>query len=374
MTPDPSPPQAPREPAFPLGELLDTPPFALAHADKDALYRRALNQLTGFHYRHCAEYRRILDVLGYQPGTPLPVAQIPMLPVRLFKEYELLSVDRADVAKVMTSSGTSGQQVSKIYLDKDSAASQTRVLTRIVADFIGKKRLPMLVIDSKAVLKDRNLFSARGAGILGFSMFGSDVTYALDEQMQLDLPLVRAFLDKHQGSPILVFGFTFMIWQHFYQALAAAGVTLPLEQGVMIHGGGWKKLAEQAVDSATFKQRLRQVCGIGKVYNYYGMVEQTGSIFMECEAGHLHASIYSDVVIRDHQDFSVLPNGRPGLVQLLSLLPASYPGHSLLSEDLGQIDGEDDCPCGRKGKYFTLHGRIPSAEIRGCSDAYASAS
>ena len=363
----------PHAPAYPLSELFDTPPFALAHGDKDVLYRRALNQLTRFHYRHCTPYHRILDVLGYQPDATLAMEQIPMLPVRLFKEYELLSVERQAVAKVMTSSGTSGQQVSKIYLDKETAANQTKVLTRIVADFIGKKRLPMLVIDSKAVLKDRKLFSARGAGILGFSMFGQDVTYALDEQMQLDLPLVQAFLDKHRGGPILVFGFTFMIWQHFYQALANAGVTLDLREGVMIHGGGWKKLAEQAVDSATFRQRLHEVCGIARVYNYYGMVEQTGSIFMECEAGHLHASIYSDVLIRDHQDFSVLPPGQPGLVQLLSLLPASYPGHSLLSEDLGQIVGEDDCRCGRKGKYFTVHGRIASAEIRGCSDAYASA-
>jgi hypothetical protein len=101
------------------------------------------------------------------------------------------------------------------------------------------------------------------------------------------------------------------------------------------------------------------------------MVEQTGSIFMECERGHLHASIYSDVLIRGHQDFAELPQGRRGLVQLVSLLPTSYPGHSLLSEDEGTVHGEDDCPCGRKGKYFALHGRIESAEVRGCSDAYA---
>ena len=45
----------------------------------------------------------------------------------------------------------------------------------IVQDFIGEKRLPMLIIDSKNILKDRKLFSARGAGILGFSTFGKDL-------------------------------------------------------------------------------------------------------------------------------------------------------------------------------------------------------
>ena len=52
------------------------------------------------------------------------------------------------------------------------------------------------------------------------------------------------------------------------------------------------------------------------------------------------------------------------------MLPTSYPGHVLLTEDEGEILGEDDCPCGRKGKYFKIYGRIKNAEVRGCSDTY----
>ena len=55
----------------------------------------------------------------------------------------------------------------------------------------------------------------------------------------------------------------------------------------------------------------------------------------------------------------------------MSTIPESYPGHSLLTEDEGRILGIDDCPCGRKGKYFKIHGRLKNAEIRGCSDTYA---
>ena len=61
-------------------------------------------------------------------------------------------------------------------------------------------------------------------------------------------------------------------------------------------------------------------------------------------------------------------NGSEGLIQLLSVIPKSYPGHSILTEDLGTIHGEDDCKCGLKGKYFLVHGRVKEAEIRGCSD------
>ena len=59
----------------------------------------------------------------------------------------------------------------------------------------------MLVIDTKSVLKDRNLFSARGAGILE-PMLGFDVTYALDETMELDLDVVDEFCNKHKDKNI----------------------------------------------------------------------------------------------------------------------------------------------------------------------------
>ena len=50
-----------------------------------------------------------------------------MLPVRIFKKHDLQSVPRNKVIKKLVSSGTSGQELSKIYLDKENARSQTIV-------------------------------------------------------------------------------------------------------------------------------------------------------------------------------------------------------------------------------------------------------
>ena len=80
--------------------------------------------------------------------------------------------------------------------------------------------------------------------------------------------------------------------------------------------------------------------------------------------------ICTDVIIRRSSDFSVAGQGERGLIELLSVLPTSYPVHVLLTEDEGEVLGVDDCPCGRLGKYFKIHGRIRSAELRGCSDTY----
>ena len=145
---------------------------------------------------------------------------------------------------------------------------------------------------------------------------------------------------------------------------------MDLSRAVVLHGGGWKKLAGEAVSTWDFRDGLQKVGRVSRVHDYYGMVEQTGSIHLECEAGHLHASIFSDVVIRRPFDFSPADMGEKGLIQVISILPTSYPGHSLLTEDEGVVLGEDDCTCGRLGKYFAVTGRVKNAELRGCSDTY----
>lgn len=243
-------------------------------------------------------------------------------------------------------------------------------MVKIVSEFTGKTRLPMLVIDSPSVIRNRQMFSARGAGILGFSILASDRQYALNENMEIDIEGIKRFLQKHNGERILLFGFTFMIWQYFYKELAKNPGEIDLTNGILIHGGGWKKLQNEAVEPNEFKEELKRVCGISHIHDYYGMVEQTGCIYMECECGHLHASIFSDVITRRTENFEPCEFGEEGIIQVLSSIPESYPGHSILTEDQGVIIGEDDCPCGRLGKYFRITGRIENAEVRGCSDTY----
>lgn len=352
-----------------LIEVQDWPAFEWPQSIKRARFLDELRQLTNWHYRACEKYAILLDkMLGHHMANELE--ELPFIPVRLFKHERLMSVPENEVIRTMTSSGTGGQNVSQIFLDKQTAALQVRVLSRIMGEFFGRLRLPLLVIDCRATVADRYRFSARTAGILGFSMFGRDIEYALDDDMSLNEERVRRFVEKHPDQDFLVFGFTFIVWRHLVKLLEADQKTLPLDRGILLHGGGWKQLQSQAVSADEFKRRLLSITQIRRVHNYYGMVEQTGSIFMECDAGYMHTSVWSEVIIRDPLNFDPLPPGRRGLVQLLSVVPHSYPGHSLLSEDEGEIIGVDDCPCGRLGTYFKIFGRIQNAETRGCSDTY----
>jgi phenylacetate-coenzyme A ligase PaaK-like adenylate-forming protein len=351
--------------------LLDLYPYELGHREKSKMLDEILGRLTVHHYSNCPEYRKILEAIGFSHTAPVPYLNLPFIPVRLFKEYELRSVQKKDVFRTMTSSGTSGQRLSMICVDRETANVQTKVLTKILSGYIGSSRLPMVVVDSPDVLKGGRVTSARAAGILGFSMFGRDRIFALNEDMGPDEDRLCEFLLKHEGKRILIFGFTFVIWNHFIKYFRERGILLDFSRAILVHGGGWKALLEEAVSPAVFKESLLECFNISEVHDYYGMIEQTGSIYMECEEGYLHASNFSDIVIRDHVDFSEARVGEEGIIQVLSVIPKSYPGHSILTEDVGVLIGIDDCRCGRRGKFFKVTGRVENAEIRGCSDTYA---
>jgi phenylacetate-coenzyme A ligase PaaK-like adenylate-forming protein len=350
--------------------LLQQPVYGLSQAEKEHLLVPVFNALHQHHQASCEPYRNIVSA-NEQCSAVDDIAELPYLTVRLFKHLELSSIPQNEVFKILQSSGTTGQSPAKIFLDKATSTRQSKALVKILQDSIGKQRLPMLIIDSSAVLKDKSLFSARGAGIQGLAFFGRDHTYALDENMQPNWPVIEEFAEKYANQPVLIFGFTFMLWLHFIQALIKLNKKLPFEQGILLHSGGWKKLEEHKVDNSAFKHTIAETIGVKQVYNFYGMAEQVGSVFVECKQGHLHTPMLADVIVRDPHTLTPCKVGEQGLLQVLSVLPSSYPGHSLLTEDLGELLGIDDCLCGRKGKHFKVIGRLPKTEVRGCSDTHS---
>ena len=176
---------------------------------------------------------------------------------------------------------------------------------------------------------------------------------------------------KFGNQPILIFGFTFMVWSYLYTLFEDG--ELDLSQAVLIHSGGWKKMEADRVDNEVFRAAFARRFNLSRIYNFYGFVEQIGSIFLEGEPGLLYPPNFTDVIIRDPETWEALPPGQPGVIQVVSLLPRSYPGHNVLTEDIGVVEIGDGGAEGRSGKAIRILGRVPKAELRGCSDVIAAA-
>ncbi len=344
--------------------------FSLDKETKAKTLQLILSKLNYHHYQHDEAYRNSCKTIHYNlsDSNDGSIEKHPFLPVSLFKSLNLKSIPPDEVYKTIYSSGTSIGKSSVIYLDKQTALLQQKALVKIVSDFTGLKRSPMLMIDKPAKNAAKQAHTSVRTAVLGFSLFASEICYALDDNMNLRLEAVQSFIKRNNGKVLIVFGFTFQVWLSLVAELKKLNSQLDLSHAVLIHGGGWKKALEQAVTPAEFKMALHQTCNLQRLHNYYGMIEQSGNVLLECEAGYLHSSIYGDVLIRNPLDFSVCKPNEPGIIQVMYTLALSYCGHNLLTGDEGVLRGEDDCKCGRKGKYIEVMGRFPAVAPKGCSD------
>ena len=347
-----------------LNNLLKSNIFNWNKNQKLNIFSEALGQLNNHHFKNCEMYKRIFANHRKNFKTK-KIENNPFIPVELFKKYHLYSTKENFNNKVITSSGTGGKK-SQIYLDRITSINQSRVLSKILATYFNNNKYSLLVMDKK--ITNSNMISASSAGILGFSLYANKIFFLKNNNNSFNLAGIKRFIaDKSKNK--LVFGFTGQVWEqlHYYKNLFNK-YNIKFKNIDLLHGGGWKKMSDKKISQKIFQYTLKKKFGFSNIINYYGLVEQTGSIFFQCKKNnYFHTSVFSDIIVRNQKFQSVI--NQKGSVQLISLIPTSYPGHNIITQDIGEILGEDDCSCGIKGKYFKIYGRLKSSEIRGCSDA-----
>lgn len=338
--------------------------FDKTQKEKEIFFFNNLKKLHNYHQKNSKEYLNISKTLFKKNMNK--IENLPFLHVQMFKEKNLKSVQSNVNVKMFNSSGTSGKKLSIINIDMKTSLLQAKVLNRILLSVLREKVDKIYFIDSETTLKTmRN--SARGAAILGFKQIANSFEFILDSKYKVKKKIIKKIIAERKK--ICFFGFTSLVWLNFLNYLKKNKIFLKKKDTILFHGGGWKKIEKNKVSRKKFNLECKNYIGSNKIYNYYGMIEQTGSIFLECEYGLYHPSLFSEIIIRDENMIPCKP-GKTGIIQVCSLLPISYPGHSILTEDLGEIFAIDTCRCGRKGKAFKVLNRIKDSEVRGCSDVY----
>jgi len=303
------------------------------------------------------------------------IADLPYLPVGTFKTNPSLAlVDANEIKRTLTSSATTGQVPSRVVLDGETAKRMTKGVTTIIKDFIGPARRPYLVIDTPENLRTQDEVGARGAAIQGLGSFATEVICCLRSDSEgnasIDLEKLLDCTAKWKQTEVLAYGFTYVIWTQLVQPLDRQGITLNAPNVRVLHSGGWKRLEREAVTKDAFIEGVASVfgCSTDRVIDFYGMVENVGVVYPDCEHGNKHVPAFAEVVVRDPLTLAPVAAGQKGLVQVCSALPTSFPGFLVLTEDMAEITNYDNCPCGRRGTSFRFAGRVPKAEVRGCGN------
>ena len=358
-----------------LDGLLAGPAFKLEPRDRHAELLTLLQAELAYAADCNAHLRRYFEAWPIDYRTATRIADLPYLPVGVFKANPPLALVEPDkITRTLASSATTGQTPSRVALDAETSKRMTKGVTTIIRDFIGPTRRPYLVIDTPESLAGNAELGARAAAIQGLRSFATEVVCCLQNDqagnLNVDEAKLLEFAAKWGSIEVLVYGFTHVIWQHFVMPLQARGISLGMPNVRILHSGGWKRLEDQAVTRVAFARGVASVfgCAEARIVDFYGMVENVGIIYPDCEYGNKHVPAFAEVIVRDPLTLAPVKAGQQGLVQVCSVLPTSFPGFLVLTEDIGEIIHDEGCACGRRGTCFRFVKRVPKAEIRGCGN------
>jgi hypothetical protein len=358
-----------------IAGLLTAPLYALAPADRHSAMLPLLKKEIAYACEKNPCFRNYVEHWHTDFRAADSIADLPYLPADVFKANPPLSlVDVSEIKRTLSSSATTGQIPSRVVLDAATARRMTKSVVAIIRDFVGPARRPYLVVDIPENLAAQPELGARSAAIQAVTSFATEIVSCLrvnsHGEPTLDLDALVRCAENWKHLEVLVYGFTYVLWNQLVQPLQQKGLCLHMPNVHILHSGGWKRLADQAVTKDAFIRGIAGVfgCSPDRVIDYYGMVENVGVVYPDCERGNKHVPAFADVIVRKPLTLAPVEPGEEGLVQVSSVLPTSFPGFLVLTEDMAEVIGYDGCPCGRRGVYFRFARRAPKAEPRGCGN------
>jgi hypothetical protein len=358
--------------------ILDCKPYDLDKDEKDSLFKENLIDELIHHFNNNKLYRQFCEKNDFNPCSfSGHINEIPAIPVHVFKALGgvLNSVGQQEISFSLNSSATSGKP-STILVDKLTAKRQKIAMAKVMQEVLGVKRQKFCIMDINPSSSKATNLGARIAAIKGYLNFSSSSSYFIDYCDKKNGLIFKKedFLNfiasANRDEPLVIFGFTFVLYHDVIKSLLDDNLELALPAGSkIIHIGGWKKLEDQKVDKSIFNKQIAQLFKITEkdITDIYGFTEQMGINYPDCEAGWKHVPSYSEVLVRDESNHSLMKDHEIGLLQFFSPIPHSYPGNVVLTDDLGFMDS-GKCQCGRNTKRFKVVGRAHKAEVRGCGD------
>ena len=110
-----------------LNRFLANKNLYLKKKEKEPHFLKSLVELNKYHSKFCEPFKNILNSNKFKIELKKKIEDEIFLPVNLFKKFNLISIKKKNIDNKLSSSGTSGE-VSKIYLDSDSALINNRLL------------------------------------------------------------------------------------------------------------------------------------------------------------------------------------------------------------------------------------------------------
>lgn len=348
-------------------------PYALPETDE--LFLKAMKENCQYQYEHCEDYRRILDNRGFQPDDLKEykdLEKLPFIPTLYFKHHSLFSMPQSRLLTLATSSGTSGTK-SVIGYNFLSLFRDLKMVLRLGNyHHLFSWRPTRYVVFGYEPHRSNQMGMAKTSYGLTFFTPAVSRDYALrytKDGYKLDLNhLKNKFIEYSKGKvPVRTIGFPAYTY-FLLKQMKEEGIKVKLPKGSLITlGGGWKQFYAEQVSKTDFYALAEEVLGIDDqhIVEFFSAVEHP-VLYVDCRKHHFHVPVYARVIIRDVDTLEPVPDGTPGLVNLLTPMIDSVPILSIMTDDLGILHDEK-CECGLDTPWLEILGRVGIKDIVTCA-------
>jgi hypothetical protein len=357
-------------------------------ADPELFQELALS-LFALQFGSIPVYRRFCESRGATPDRISDWRDIPAIPARAFKEFELSSIPKGQRTRTFLSSGTTWDERSRHFHSPESLrVYEASLIPWFAAHVLESKGaaegLQVLVLTPTADdAPHSSLVHMFDTVVRTFQFAATRFVGRMDsaeETWSLDLPLAIETLGEavEQGRPVLMLGTAFS-YIHLADAMAGKGCRCLLPQGSRAMETGGYKGRSRTVSKTELHRLIEDRLGIqpDQIVSEYGMSELSSQAY-DHVAGKAspnvfgarpHAPIargasdrtfhfppWARVQVISPETGHEVEEGETGLVRVLDLANV-YSIASVQTEDLAV----------RRGSGFQLLGRAVAAEPRGCS-------
>ncbi|SMC49856.1 LuxE/PaaK family acyltransferase [Moheibacter sediminis] len=302
------------------------------------------NALKIFHFQ--AEnnyvYKNFLKFLDVNPNEINSLEKIPFLPIRFFKEFEIISKNQT-AEKIFTSSGTTGNQTSKHFISdlsfyRESLKHSFKHFYGEISDYTIFALLPSYLEREGSSLIDMVEFWIEESGSGGFYLYNHE---------ELFQNLIE---HEKSGKQAILIGVSFALLDFVEK------FKLNLKNTIVMETGGMKGRKEE-ITREELHTILKNGFGSNEIHSEYGMTELLSQAYSKGNS-RFETPNWMRILIRDTEDpLSFLSQEKTGginVIDLANLNSCSF----IATDDLGKIHPDNS---------FEILGRFDNSDVRGCN-------
>lgn len=316
-------------------------PSRIFESQSEAEFRSLALEIAQFQLAHCSIYRDFARLMKVERVNRFE--DIPFLPIRFFKDVEVVSTPVPAYPIVFMSSGTGDQGRSK-HIVTDPSLYRKSYSLGFEQYFGAPKEWVILALLPNYLEQGNSGLVNMVEGLIAQSEHALS-GFVLNEMEQIHARYVAALAS---GRKCMLFGVSYALLD-----LAEQGNDFP--QAVVVETGGMKGRRKE-LTKPELHEALKQGLNTSEIHSEYGMTELLSQGYCGPDLIFRTPS-WMRVVLRDVSDpVALVPEGQRGAINIIDL--ANLNSCSFIAtDDIGRI-----VPGG-----FTLEGRVNQADIRGCN-------